>query len=129
MQKCFKITRSIFTRILLKLLDKMLISRCNFYININVVERVQSIHRQDFRWNFSKNHNPHLVPIPMWSNSCRQKKIDKFKKYSFFPKINMLLQATYFSTINPQFVGLLTHILHPPPTTSPASQPRPTTLP
>ena len=27
----------------------------------------------------------------------------------------MLLQATYFSTINPQFVGLPTHILRPPP--------------
>ena len=30
----------------------------------------------------------------------------------------MLLQATYFSTINPQFVGLPIHILRPPPTTS-----------
>ena len=36
----------------------------------------------------------------------------------------MLLQATYFSTINPQFVGLLTHILHPPsyPTHNPPGE-------
>ena len=63
---------------------------------------------------FKKTHNPHLVPLPMGSKKATKKKIDKFKKY-FFPKINMLLQATYFSTINPQFVGLPTHILRPPP--------------
>ena len=49
--------------------------------------------------------------LPMGSKKATEKKIDKFKKY-FFPKINMLLQATYFSTINPQFVGLLTHMPH-----------------
>ena len=35
----------------------------------------------------------------------------------------MLLQATYFSTINPQFVGLLTHILRPPTILQPRSTP------
>jgi hypothetical protein len=59
---------------------------------------------------FKKIYNPHLVPLLMESKKATKKKIDKLKKY-FFPKINMLLQATYFSTINPQFVGLLTHIL------------------
>ena len=75
---------------------------------------------------FKKNPQPSFGPPPDGVEKlATKKKIDKFKKYSFFPKINMLLQATYFSTINPQFVGLPTHILHPPPphTSTPGENP------
>ena len=73
-----------------------------------------TIHGQHPRWNFQQNPQPSFGPPPDGVEKLvTKKKIDKSKKYSFFPKINMLLQATYFSTINPQFVGLLTHILRP----------------
>ena len=79
------------------------------------------------RWNFQKNPQPSFGPPLDGVEKLDKKKIDKLKKYSFFPTINMLLQATYFSTISPQFVDLPTHILRSPPQPL-LSQPPPPTL-